>query len=152
MKRLDANEVFPLLHQGSVPPEGDTLQRRRFAMLVLSAAEHQPPASRFPGVHVIHCPLNDHPGGLRPEEVKAWRTASEKVLRAICDGKKVLVTCYAGLNRSGVINARVIMRKGFEVEQAVSFVRMGRGEAALSNSAFRLLLYQEGVRRMRRRP
>lgn len=51
-------------------------------------------------------------------------------------GKKVLVRCQAGLNRSGLITALVLMMDGYSAEDAISLIRETRHPAALCNRDF----------------
>jgi predicted protein tyrosine phosphatase len=51
-------------------------------------------------------------------------------------GKKVLIRCQAGINRSGLVTALVLIREGHSPADAVRLIRDNRCEAALSNSRF----------------
>lgn len=51
-------------------------------------------------------------------------------------GKRVLVRCQAGLNRSGLVMALVLMRDGYSAEDAIAKIRDQRGERALCNTIF----------------
>jgi protein-tyrosine phosphatase len=51
-------------------------------------------------------------------------------------GKKVLIRCQAGINRSGLVTALVLIRDGHSPEDAIKLIRDNRCEAALSNSRF----------------
>jgi protein-tyrosine phosphatase len=56
-------------------------------------------------------------------------------------GRKVLVHCTEGLNRSGVVIARALVEKGQSAPEAIELVRRGRGPSvdgfpALGNQAF----------------
>ncbi len=51
-------------------------------------------------------------------------------------GKRVLVRCQAGLNRSGLVMALVLIREGYTPEQAVALIRQNRGDIALCNDTF----------------
>jgi hypothetical protein len=51
-------------------------------------------------------------------------------------GKRVLIRCQAGLNRSGLVMALVLIREGYSPEEAVELIRSHRGEDALFNSTF----------------
>jgi protein-tyrosine phosphatase len=51
-------------------------------------------------------------------------------------GKRVLVRCQAGLNRSGLITALILIRDGYSPTDAVRLIRAGRGEVALCNDTF----------------
>jgi hypothetical protein len=59
------------------------------------------------------------------------------------DGRRVLIRCQAGLNRSGLVTALVLIRDGFSAAEAIDLIREGRGSAALCNNTFeRWLLNQ----------
>lgn len=51
-------------------------------------------------------------------------------------GKKVLIRCQAGINRSGLITALVLIREGYSPQEAIDLIRSKRCEAALTNSHF----------------
>ena len=51
-------------------------------------------------------------------------------------GKKVLIRCQAGLNRSGLIMALVLMREGYTAQNAIALMREKRGESVLCNKTF----------------
>lgn len=98
---FDADYIAPKLYQGSAPPPGPELRARGFDLLVLAAEEIQPPAWAFPGVRVIYAPSDD--SSHIPESTA--HPAAQEVARYLRAGKRVLVTCAAGLNRSGLISA-----------------------------------------------
>lgn len=51
-------------------------------------------------------------------------------------GKRVLIRCQAGLNRSGLVMALVLIRDGYSAADAIELIRSRRGGAALCNSTF----------------
>ncbi|CAN2188263.1 DSP domain containing protein [Candidatus Nanopelagicaceae bacterium] len=51
-------------------------------------------------------------------------------------GKKCLVRCQAGINRSGLVVALILMRDGMSAEDAISLIRSKRGKYALENQYF----------------
>ena len=51
-------------------------------------------------------------------------------------GKRVLIRCQAGLNRSGLVMALVLIRDGMNPTDAIELIRQQRGEAALFNLTF----------------
>jgi len=71
------------------------------------------------------------------------RTAARTVAERVTAGKRVLVHCAAGLNRSGVVSARALMFMGYKVAEAIARVRAARGPYALSNRDFVAWLYTE---------
>jgi protein-tyrosine phosphatase len=51
-------------------------------------------------------------------------------------GKRVLIRCQAGWNRSGLIMALVLIRDGYEPAEAISLIRRERSPYALCNPDF----------------
>ena len=51
-------------------------------------------------------------------------------------GKRVLVRCQAGINRSGLVMALMLIRDGYTAEAAIDLMRHKRGEAVLANQHF----------------
>ena len=51
-------------------------------------------------------------------------------------GKQVLVRCQAGLNRSGLVMALVLIREGYSADDAIDLIRQRRGSSALCNRRF----------------
>jgi hypothetical protein len=51
-------------------------------------------------------------------------------------GKKVLIRCQAGLNRSGLITALVLMQSGMSADEAIDTLRKKRSTWALCNGEF----------------
>lgn len=101
MPPIEATEIAPRLWQGSVPPRGPALRRLGFDVLVLAARENQNPGAMYPGVRVLHVPLVDR----REVPVEEAHQMARRVAAAVRAGHKVLVTCMAGWNRSGLVTA-----------------------------------------------
>lgn len=145
---LDADEILPGLYQGSGPPPGDAVQRCGFDLLVLAAEEYQP--AMFFGVGVIRMSLQD--ANLTIGEWLDANLVAADVAKAVRAGKKVLVTCYAGINRSGLVTALAVHAlTGWSGDQIVKHIRQCR-DGALSNEAFvkairRLVRQQQPVMR-----
>ena len=51
-------------------------------------------------------------------------------------GKRVLVRCQAGINRSGLVMALMLIRDGYEAKDAIHLMREKRGQAVLANKHF----------------
>lgn len=100
-----AHKISTNLYQGGLPPVGDALSRAGIDVLVLCAADYQN-AAAYEGVEVILAPGDDD---ARPHRLKNfidnWKSAAEQVAQHVNDGKQVLVTCFAGQNRSGLVVA-----------------------------------------------
>ena len=58
------------------------------------------------------------------------------VADAVGDGRRVLVRCSGGLNRSGVVVAEALVRLGHSPDEAIRAVRAARGPWALTNPGF----------------
>ena len=55
---------------------------------------------------------------------------------AVSGGRRVLVRCSGGLNRSGLVVAATLVRLGHGPDEAIGLVRRARGPWALTNPAF----------------
>lgn len=51
-------------------------------------------------------------------------------------GKKVIIRCQAGLNRSGLIMALVLISEGYDPKDAIDLIRARRSPHALCNADF----------------
>lgn len=118
------------LAQGSAPPENASLP---FDVIVLAATEYQHPS--LPGYEVILAPLTDHgPPPTSTERAIIYETA-QLVARRIRSGKSVLVTCWQGRNRSGVIAGLALVELGMPPGMVVQQIRRLRD--GLKNPYFR---------------
>lgn len=128
----DASEVAPGIYVGGCPDIGC----RVYDVIVLAAKEYQPASESFPGVKVIHVPMDD----TDPMSNEAARTAIRTAMAVATlrrKGNKILVSCWAGLNRSGLIAALAIkLLYKVNTTQAISVIRNARGSFALNNPAF----------------
>lgn len=61
-------------------------------------------------------------------------------------GDQVLIRCQAGLNRSGLVTALVLLLEGYEPAEAIQLIRNRRSPWALCNHAFVSWLHDEGPR------
>lgn len=129
----DANEVAPGIYVGSRP---DYEECRSYEVIVFAAKEYQPSATDFPGIKIIHAPMDDTDPMSKEDTTTALRTAmTVAALRR--KGNRVLVTCWAGLNRSGLIAALALkLLYKTNATQAIQRVRNARGPWAISNNAF----------------
>lgn len=139
---IDADKVYAGLWQGAQPPEGEELGRAGFSLLVLCAQEYQPPSEAFPGVEVVHVPFDD--SSFMVSDITLLRLVRPAVLRtimAVRSGRKVLVTCHAGLNRSGLVTGLALRGlTGMPGAAVVRQLKDRRSLWALSNSQFRQIV------------
>jgi hypothetical protein len=60
------------------------------------------------------------------------------------EGKRVLIRCQAGWNRSGLVTALVLLREGWKMDTIIDLIREKRSRSALCNAHFvRFLLDQK---------
>jgi protein-tyrosine phosphatase len=150
---MSRSEILPRLFIGSKPTPG---RHADVDVIVLAALEYQPAADQFPGVEVHHVPLDDAPNRpLRDDEITAATQAGSRVARRLRAGRRVLVTCAMGLNRSGLI-AALAMHEVYAMgaDEIITRIRNARGAWALSNPHFEKLLrvvidVRRGVKRCR---
>ena len=122
------DQVAPYLYQG-----GASAPSRGYALVALCAAEHQPPDSLFHGARVLRVPLRDRQP-TDAEVVLAFR-AARVVAEAVRDRRPCLVTCYQGLNRSGLVTALSLVLMGHSGDWAIRQVQFRR-TGALFNRHF----------------
>ena len=67
-------------------------------------------------------------------------------------GKRVLVRCQAGINRSGLVMALILIREGYSAEDAINLMREKRGRAVLANKHFENWLKAVDVSVWREKP
>lgn len=142
----NASEVLPRLWQGGVPKPG----RYDLDLIVLAASEYQPTVDKFPGAELLHVPLPDDWRGLTATAREKLYATVVAASREVADwhraGKRVLVTCGAGLNRSGLITGVALRELGYTADEALALIRRARGPRALAGKAFPRFIrdYQPG--------
>ncbi|MFI6152515.1 protein phosphatase [Kitasatospora sp. NPDC051170] len=87
-----------------------------------------------PGVeHVVREVPDDV---LSPGQLRAVAEAAELTAQALRDGRRTLVRCHSGYNRSGLVAAQALMALGSDAGEAVRLVRERRSPWALNNPVF----------------
>lgn len=128
------DEVVSGVWQSGLPHPGE----RWDAVIDLDGSE--PPLE---GVELyVHWLIDDGPA---PDLVTV-RALADLVDDLRRDGKRVLVHCQAGINRSGLISAASLIRAGYTPDDAIAAVRASRA-GALDNDEFVALLHDERLRR-----
>jgi len=139
---LDADRIASRVYQGSMPPPGHQVRACGFDVLVLMASTEEytheggyhPSDRSFPGVKVFHAPIDD--GRLTGPE---WNTASRVAMQVagyVRRGKRALITCRMGRNRSGLVTALTLhMLTGKSGGEIVRHVQRHRADA-LTNRSF----------------
>jgi protein-tyrosine phosphatase len=127
--------LLPGLAQGSAPPVGVPLP---FDTIVLAAVEYQPD---MPGFEVLHVPLDDGPPPSHADRVRI-RGAARRVVERVLAGERVLVTCWQGRNRSGVISGLAMRALGVPGAEAAARIRRARN--GLTNPHFYAMVRGSG--------
>lgn len=137
---LDATRLASRLWIGSKPPQGRTLSKAGFDVLVLCAEEYQPRLASFPGLHtVVHAPFSDDV--ITEESADMAVTSAMDVRDHVMDHDRVLVTCMMGRNRSGLVCAIALhLLTGCDPRDAAMHIKRNRvgldGGEALNNPHF----------------
>ena len=150
---LDTSPIFRGLYQGEAPPAGSLLRKAGFDTIILCAAEWQPPVSAdevccdilgyipetdpYPGVSLFHAPNDDDFKRTPSREVLAGALrAANHTAASVLQGAKVLVSCWAGINRSGLVTGLTLHKlTGLSGSDCIKVIRKGRPQA-LSNPQF----------------
>lgn len=146
----EATQVSPRLWVGPAPPTDRDLPD--LDIVVLAAQEVQPELACYHG-GVMRCPLPD--AELNLAQVRHVAVCGVAVAHAIGNGRRVLVTCRAGLNRSSLVAGIALGQlTTMPADKIIEVIRSRRGPAALSNPSFVELLRRlvgDGRPRARRR-
>ena len=109
-QQLDYHWIMPNMAQGSYP-EPPLSAFKDFDILVLCAKELQSKSTRAPnGKHLVRLPMEDdiyRP--VMPKDAQRYHGTARELAKAVMRGKKVLVTCAQGVNRSGLITSLIVM-------------------------------------------
>jgi hypothetical protein len=139
---LDADIVAPRLYQGSYPKQVYAPAAVGFNVVVLCAEELQD--GEFPGVPItMKVPLNDDGSPMRSDEWQRALVAGAQVAELVRRGARVLTTCAAGRNRSGLVNAIALYHlypelSGAEIVRRIQVARPN----ALTNRYFAGVLWR----------
>jgi len=137
---MTASRIAPKLYQGSHPYSVGELHRARIHTLVLCAAELQPDESALPGIEVLRCPYIDVDAPMGLSTLRMVEQTATAVAARVRKQERTLVTCAAGLNRSGLVVALALTKLyGISGSDALLWVRRAR-EGALFNESFVAIL------------
>ncbi|OIJ69190.1 protein phosphatase [Streptomyces mangrovisoli] len=87
-----------------------------------------------PGVEHHVWPIPDGP--LDGTQLAGVMRLARAACDALDDGRRVLVRCYHGYNRSGLVVAQALVHRGRSAEEAVRLIRARRSPWALHNDLF----------------
>lgn len=132
MGPLNASQITNRLWIGGEPPLDRDLPD--FDVLVLCAQEIQPQRMGFHGL-IIRCPIIDHV--LDTQMLGRVAATSKLLVTSLTNGKRVLVTCSMGLNRSALVAALVLTQMTTKsADEIIGMIRGRRDPHALFNKHF----------------
>lgn len=130
-----ADAILPgRLYQGSI--DANALDPRP-TLHVACAIGHPP--SPDSARDVFFFPIEDDPTTnwlTKPLWIEQVLKVVDLVAQRVYQGDRVLVTCHAGLNRSGLVSALALCALGMEPDEAIKLVRERRSPDALFNQQF----------------
>lgn len=89
-----------------------------------------------PSEGVDHYSLVIPDGALEEEEIEQVYEMSDIVAISVQEGRKTLVRCQAGLNRSALVAALAMIRMGHDPEGTIDLIRSKRSRYNLVNPTF----------------
>lgn len=96
-----------------------------------------------PGPGVEHHYLSIPDGALLAADAVRCGELADTAAAAVQAGRKVLVRCQAGYNRSGLVTALTLIRLGHDADKAISLIRERRSRYAMFNEHFLAHLRKE---------
>jgi len=113
--------------------------------LKMHKVEELPALVREAGMWWKHLPIIDM--DIPNQEFEnAWAMEGQRIRHALRIGERVIIHCYAGLGRTGMIAARILVEMGIEPEAAIRVVRRDnrrriqtKGQANFVRSCYSLI-------------
>jgi hypothetical protein len=133
----DFNRVVDGLYIGSV---NALRHAKRFDVIVNMARELNLPSLGVPTVKIGLVDRADHPFSPRSRDARKVVDMADQIVHWLETGKKVLVICNIGLNRSSLMVGMVLLRMGYDPATVVARLRK-RSPLVLSNRGFEDFLY-----------
>ncbi|MDN3353080.1 hypothetical protein [Actinomadura sp. DC4] len=87
-----------------------------------------------PGVEHHYAETPDGP--LNPDQIESICRLADLAAEAVGDGRRVLIRCHSGYNRSGLVVAQALVTMGHAAEDAIFLIRYRRSKWALNNPLF----------------
>lgn len=138
MAKLDFHWVVPNIAQGSYPrPIEEAFSHAD--TIVFCAEELQPKGVRAPpGKRIVKLGFDDDIYRPIPPEVgRIFHAHAQHLAREATSGRKLLITCAMGLNRSGLITGLTLLYAyRMRPPEAIQLIRARRSKDALMNPIF----------------
>jgi protein-tyrosine phosphatase len=135
------SEVLPNLFQGGTDDADTTLEKFRTESAYITTDDFDTVVTAYAWANPVDWGVKEFrycfgDGGMSDIDYPALYQAVDVAHADWKAGKKVLVRCQAGLNRSGLIMALVLIKEGYTAQDAIDLIRKQRGDWALCNSTF----------------
>jgi hypothetical protein len=132
------DEIVPLLYMGGhfyETPAGTqsaVVVGAEFDLVIsLYARDGHGPG---PGVEHRCAEIPDAP--LTSSQIETVCDLAELAATSVRDGRRVLVRCHFGYNRSGLVVAQALVNMGYTLDEAILLIRDRRSDWALHNALF----------------
>ncbi|GAA4078783.1 hypothetical protein [Actinomadura miaoliensis] len=89
-----------------------------------------------PAAWIDHHHVDLPDGPLSADQLEAVCLLADLAAAAVRSGRRVLVRCHSGYNRSGLVVAHALVTLGFTTEDAIFLLRRQRSPWALNNRLF----------------
>lgn len=134
------SEILPGLWQGGTH-DFDTLEFPKEYPIWKSQREFDSVATLYAIAHPVGWGVAERRYGfpdsaLSEKDIPEIHEIADWAHREWKSGKKVLIRCQAGLNRSGICMALVLMKEGYQPNEAINLIRSLRSPYALCNADF----------------
>ena len=134
------SEILPGLWQGGTH-DFDTLEFPKEYPIWKSQGEFDSVATLYAIAHPVGWGVAERRYGfpdsaLSENDIPEIHDIADWAHREWKSGKKVLIRCQAGLNRSGICMALVLMKEGYQPNEAINLIRSLRSPHALCNADF----------------
>ncbi len=131
----ELNEIAPGLYQSGTP---EAVDADVVVCLHLAPPAYLPASPTSEQLLVVWWPIDDGP----PPHAGTVRALVAFVADLLEQGKRVLVHCAGGNNRSGLVVARILMHRGATADEAIQAIRRVI-PTALNNQYFERWLREE---------
>lgn len=132
------SEILPGLWQGGTLEED---KYRQYSVPLISKREFDSVFTLYALANPVDWFVKEFRFGFMDSEDTEFDTALLKRVVALAHGdwkrgERVLIRCQAGLNRSGIITALVLISDGYEASEAIKLMREKRNDWVLFNPHF----------------
>lgn len=134
------SEILPGLWQGGTH-DFDTLEFPKEYPIWKSQREFDSVATLYAIAHPVGWGVAERRYGfpdsaLSEKDIPEIHDIADWAHREWKAGKRVLIRCQAGWNRSGLVMALALMKEGYSPQEAIDLIRIQRSPHALCNANF----------------